>query len=247
MADISVSYSSADRASARRLAQLLENHGWSVWWDRQIPAGRRFDVFIAQQLRSARAAVVLWSQKAVNSAWVKEEAADARDRELLVPARLDAVDLPLGFRSLQTADLTEWRGEADHGEVRRLIADIEALIGPPQSTAPAQMAPVTDKASEVNSSAIAFPDPRIGTEGDLPSSPDVTDATTQVEQEVREPGYALSPFVSHSPPVPPWGWLIRSTSIRLTSRHRTTLQRFLARLHCGKTMVRANSQQGRRL
>ena len=138
MADISVSYSSADRASARRLAQLLENHDGRYGGTARSPAGRHFDVFIAQQLRSARAAVVLWSQKAVNSAWVKEEAADARDHELLVPARLDAVDLPLGFRSLQTADLTEWRGEADHGEVRRLIADIEALIGPPQSIAPAQ-------------------------------------------------------------------------------------------------------------
>ena len=40
MSDIFLSYASDDRSRARSLAEALEAQGWSVWWDRIIPAGR---------------------------------------------------------------------------------------------------------------------------------------------------------------------------------------------------------------
>jgi hypothetical protein len=40
MADIFVSYSSKDRDRAKGVAMTLEQQGWSVWWDLQIPVGR---------------------------------------------------------------------------------------------------------------------------------------------------------------------------------------------------------------
>jgi hypothetical protein len=52
MADIFLSYAREDAGRAKILATALESRGWSVWWDRHIPAGREFAVHIAQQLAS---------------------------------------------------------------------------------------------------------------------------------------------------------------------------------------------------
>ena len=54
MADVFLSYAREDRETAERLAHALERHGWSVWWDRHVPAGKRFDEVIAKSLASAR-------------------------------------------------------------------------------------------------------------------------------------------------------------------------------------------------
>ena len=59
MADIFISYASADRERARQLAAVLASQGWSVWWDRTIPPGRTFDQVIEQALQAARCVVVL--------------------------------------------------------------------------------------------------------------------------------------------------------------------------------------------
>ena len=82
MVDIFISYSRQDLSRVRLLADALSAHGWSVWWDRQIPAGRTFDQFIADALASARAVVVVWSKDSIASSWVREEAEEGRRREL---------------------------------------------------------------------------------------------------------------------------------------------------------------------
>ena len=59
---------------AQRLASALEDEGWSVWWDRRIPAGKTFDEVIEEQVAAARCVVVLWSKTSLKSKWVKIEA-----------------------------------------------------------------------------------------------------------------------------------------------------------------------------
>lgn len=83
MNDLFLSYDSADRAVAQRLADALEALGWSVWWDREIPFGKAFDLVIEEQLNAARCVIVLWSKDSVRSRWVKTEAAVAAERECL--------------------------------------------------------------------------------------------------------------------------------------------------------------------
>ena len=80
MADIFISYLREDIDAAEQLAGALEAHGWSVFWDRRIPAGKRFDDFLDEQLQAARCVIVLWSRGSILSPWVRDEAAVGRER-----------------------------------------------------------------------------------------------------------------------------------------------------------------------
>jgi len=111
MSDIFLSYASADREQAKQCVCLLEQHGWSVWWDRSIPAGRTFDRVIEEELAQARCVIVLWSHASAGSDWVRTEAADGLLRKILVPAMIVKVEIPLEFRRVQAADLSDWKGD----------------------------------------------------------------------------------------------------------------------------------------
>jgi TIR domain len=86
MADVFISYANENRDTARKLAASLEARGWSVWWDRKIQAGQTFDQVIERELETARCVIVLWSKESISSEWVKNEAALAAERGVLVPA-----------------------------------------------------------------------------------------------------------------------------------------------------------------
>ena len=130
MADIFISYASADREPAGRLARVLEGEGWSVWWDRKIPPGRSYAQVIEEALDAARCVLVLWSKTSVSSDWVHAEAAEGMRRRILFPAALDAAKIPLEFRRIQVADLSQWSGGRDHPEVEKLLGSIATVLGP---------------------------------------------------------------------------------------------------------------------
>jgi hypothetical protein len=124
MSDIFISYASADRERARLLADALAQKGWSVWWDRTIPPGKEFDQVIEEALDAAKCVVVLWSKTSTASSWVKTEAAEAMRRKILVPALIDETKIPLEFRRLQAADLSQWQGEHSHPELEKFSRSI---------------------------------------------------------------------------------------------------------------------------
>lgn len=126
MSDVFVSYASADRARAATLAAALEEEGWSVWWDRTIRPGENFDQVIAQALAAARCVIVLWSERSVDSDWVKDEAQKGLGRQVLVPALIDAVEIPLGFGRVHAAHLERWDGDRADPEFRKLCDAVRA-------------------------------------------------------------------------------------------------------------------------
>jgi len=128
MADVFISYASEDRETARKLAGVLESRGYSVWWDRKIIAGQTYDQVIERELEAAGAAVVLWSKSSVDSEWVKNEAAVAAERGVLVPVLIENVKLPLEFRRRQTVDLAGWKGDETHGGLSSLQEGIAAAV-----------------------------------------------------------------------------------------------------------------------
>ena len=131
MADIFLSYAKEDRDIARKIATLLGDAGWVVWWDRRIPAGRTWRSVLEEALRDMRCMVVLWSSHSVESDWVRDEADEARTRKKLVPVLIEAVNPPVGFRNIQAADLSEWDGSTNAPGVQQLLADLESLVGKP--------------------------------------------------------------------------------------------------------------------
>ena len=129
MTDIFVSYTREDLNFAKKLAKTLETQGWSVWWDRGLVVGDRFNEVIAGQLKDARCAVTIWSRQSVSSMWVHDEAQYALEHKKLVPVLADDVDLPLGFRGVHAADLRGWRGSLQHPGYSRLVRDISERFG----------------------------------------------------------------------------------------------------------------------
>ena len=136
MVDIFLSYAKEDREVARRIAALLGNAGWVVWWDRRIPAGRTWRSVLEEALRDMRCMVVLWSAHSIESDWVRDEADEARARKKLVPVLIEAVTPPVGFRNIQAADLSEWDGSSKAPGIQRLLGDLESMIGKPARKAP---------------------------------------------------------------------------------------------------------------
>src|SRR5262249_12507050 len=135
MSEIFISYAREDRPRAEMLAQTLEGHGWSTFWDRTIPIGKTWRETIGRELNGARCVIVLWSKTSIESGWVQEEADDAKRRGVLVPILIENVLPPIGFRSIQAAHLAIWDGAESTQTFRRLIADIAALVGPPPKEA----------------------------------------------------------------------------------------------------------------
>jgi len=118
-AQVFLSYASEDRDRAGSLADALTQQGWTVFWDRTIAPGMVFDEVIGDALRGAGCVVVLWSRASIVSSWVKEEADDGAQRNILVPALIDDVALPLGFRRVQAARLVGWPTRHDPGEFQQ--------------------------------------------------------------------------------------------------------------------------------
>ena len=104
MADIFLSYSSLDRARVLPLVEGLQANGWSVWWDRDIAPGRGFEEEIDREISAADCVLVVWSNDSVNSRWVRNEALEGLERNILVPVLLDDVRIPVAFRQSQAVD-----------------------------------------------------------------------------------------------------------------------------------------------
>jgi TIR domain len=128
MSDIFISYASADKDRAELLANAFSQQGWSVWWDRQIPPGQSFDEVIETALNSARCVIVLWSKDSVSSRWVKTEAAEAAAKGILVPALIDNVQIPLEFKRIEAADLSDWQTKSPHSEFDQLLKTIADFL-----------------------------------------------------------------------------------------------------------------------
>lgn len=129
MADVFLSYARPDAAVAERAARELGKAGWSVWFDRELPAHRVYSDVIASELESAHAVVVLWSKASVESEWVRSEANRARELHKLIQGRLDDARLPMPFDQIQCADLATWRGGGAHRGWSQVGKSIAELVG----------------------------------------------------------------------------------------------------------------------
>ncbi len=138
MADIFLSYASEDRDRIVPLVTALESAGWSIWWDRELLTGTTYADVIQSEIEQAACIVVVWSQHAVASSWVRDEAQEGLDQNKLVPCSIDDARPPLGFRSIQTTALRNWPRQQD--QLGQLIDGIQATLAADGDAAPASSA-----------------------------------------------------------------------------------------------------------
>jgi tetratricopeptide (TPR) repeat protein len=141
MSDIFISYAREDRSRAEELAHVFEQQGWTVWWDKVIPPGKKYSDVISQELSSAAAVLVLWSAASTASDWVKDEAQEGVNRGVLLPVIIEDVKIPYGFRQFQTCNLTDWDGSAEHPELQGLLREIGRLVKTPPPAGLASVPP----------------------------------------------------------------------------------------------------------
>ncbi len=138
MTDIFISYSRDDRDRVRLIAEALQREGLDVWWDPDIPPGESFSQVIDKQLKTAKCIIAVWSQSSVHSNWVQEEADDGMQRNALIPMVIDEVDLPRGFKRLQTADLRGWQGDTRDPNWQMISTQVRKLVASRAAAAAAE-------------------------------------------------------------------------------------------------------------
>jgi Tol biopolymer transport system component len=145
--DIFLSYSRDDQATARLFAEGFEREGFSIWWDATLNPGEAFDQVTEKALRDAKAVVVLWSKKSVDSRWVRAEATQANDNKTLVPVMIEPCKRPIMFELTHTADLSQWTGDRKDNAWQSFLTGVRLFVERGGSVPAASPAASTSRAS----------------------------------------------------------------------------------------------------
>lgn len=141
MTDIFLSYNREDQARAKLFADAFAAQGFDVWWDVGLRAGEAYDEVTETALRTAKAVVVLWSQRSVQSRWVRAEATLADRNKTLVPCMIEPCERPIMFELTQTAELSHWSGAVQDPAWQAFLADVTRFVGAAPRPAPPPPAP----------------------------------------------------------------------------------------------------------
>lgn len=149
MTDVLISYARRDRGIAARLAACLEERGLKAVWDvSELPEGALMHG-ARQRVAQAPAVVVLWSEAALESAWVCDEADAAAARNAHVAALLGGAQSPMQAQA--SVDLADWRQTGAAEGLDSLIAAIAATSSashpPVPAPAPENAAPLAPVAA----------------------------------------------------------------------------------------------------
>jgi len=156
VADVFLSYARPSANEAKRIASALREEGYTVWFDDELPAHRAYADVIAAELDAAKAILVLWSNEAARSQWVRSEANRAREKDRLVQVRLDEVRLPMPFDQIQCAQMDGSIAMPDDVGWRSVISAIEALVRGVGVIEPAPLAAAPGRQSTPSVAVHAF-------------------------------------------------------------------------------------------
>ena len=147
MGDVFISYARETAPAAKAIADAVRRHGYAVWLDDQIPAHREYADVISERIDAASAVLVIWSDHAVRSQWVRSEANRGRENGTLVQLRIDRARLPMPFDQIQCIELTNWSGDDSNSNWRKILESIDALVEGPSPSPVSKSEPADEKAS----------------------------------------------------------------------------------------------------
>ena len=125
---IFISYKREEAEFAQKLMEALVQERFEVWWDKDIQCGQQWAAIIDEKLSGAGCVIILWSEKAVNSPWVKHEASHALTRDVYAPVRLELVNIISPYDQVQATDMHNWNGELEHPGFRDLTNRAAQLL-----------------------------------------------------------------------------------------------------------------------
>jgi TolB-like protein/Tfp pilus assembly protein PilF len=163
--DIFLSYNREDQTRAKVFAEAFEAQGFKVWWDVGLRTGEAYDQVTEKALKTAKAVIVLWSKKSVESRWVRAEATLADRNKTLVPCMVEHCERPIMFELTQTAELSHWTGDASDKAWLAFLSDVRDLVGSDAVPPVVSVAPVNDLPAPAPASDPARP----GKRGEAPS------------------------------------------------------------------------------
>lgn len=149
MADVFISYSRDDLTTVSKIAAAVKEAGYDLWWDKDLPPHLSYTEVIQEKIGGAKAVIVVWSEEASKSEWVRAEADMARNQNKLVQTSIDDSMPPLPFNQIQYASLSDWKGEDDHPAWHKVLLSLTDLVGrehappptPKPTPAPTQATP----------------------------------------------------------------------------------------------------------
>jgi hypothetical protein len=136
MVDVFISYARSNQPLVRQLAEAVRRLGYGVWWDDELPPHLSYSDVITDKIGAAKAAIVVWSEAAAASEWVRAEADVARAQKKLIQTSIDGRMPPMPFNQIQFAAIGDWHGEDDHPGWQKVKASLAALCGPPGEASP---------------------------------------------------------------------------------------------------------------
>ncbi|MCB9250891.1 MAG: toll/interleukin-1 receptor domain-containing protein [Flavobacteriales bacterium] len=128
---IFISFKTSERETASMLKDALIKSDYKVWWQEEIQCGQEWHGEIDKALLQAGAIVVLWSEAALSSEWVKHEASQAIARGIYAPVRIEVVGIESPFNRIQATDLYHWNGELNAPGFQNLLLRLSQLMPPP--------------------------------------------------------------------------------------------------------------------
>lgn len=149
MADVFISYKKERLEAVVHLAEILEAHGYSVWFDvRGLPFGPAFGREIEKALRAANVVLVLWCGLSKDSDWVIEEANLAKKLGNYLPAHMEPDPAPLGYSNDQAIQLTSWTGSPNDAVLKPLFKELAKRTGKSTDTNQRAMDDIEQRWSE---------------------------------------------------------------------------------------------------
>lgn len=130
MADIFISYAHSDRDRIRPIVKMLEDEGWTIWWDRGIEPGMKWLPTLEKELANCRTVVVIWSKISSDSKWVHKEADAGLAKGALVPIVIDKSIIPEKYSEYHATNLSSWKGDTSFHVVQSLLRRLAGLVPP---------------------------------------------------------------------------------------------------------------------
>lgn len=99
-----------------------------MWWDELIHSGD-YRAEIERQLENSKCVIPVWCRVSRSDGNVIDEATHANRHGIkLLPVKLENVEPPLGFGSLQTVNLVGWKGDPDAPGIAELLTNLERAV-----------------------------------------------------------------------------------------------------------------------